>query len=88
MLIHSRTLEADHLALDQDRGKVDVLSIEAVVVSFVAPAIVECERNQLVWLARTKECPALEQATAVQIQDPRAVQARAQARQGVVQEAE
>ena len=67
MLIHSRTLVADHLALDQDRGKVDVLSIEAAAVSFVAPAIVESERNQLVGLARIKECPALEQATAVQI---------------------
>ena len=68
MLIHSRIQAANHVALDQVPGKVAEVPVEAVLAVGVAvPVVVEPERNQLVWLARRKERPALEQAMAVQI---------------------
>lgn len=89
MLIHSRTPATDQVALDQVPGKVGEVAIAAVAaVGVVARVVVEPKRNRLVWLARRKERPALEQAMAVQTKDPPSVQTKAQARRGVVQEAE
>jgi hypothetical protein len=89
MAILSRSQAVDQVALDPVHGKVDEVAVEAVgAVGVVAPVAVETERNQLVCLARRKERPALEQAMAVQIQDPFSVQTELEACQGVVQEAE
>jgi hypothetical protein len=89
MLKHSRTPATDPVALGQAPGKVGEVAIAAMAaVGVVAPVVVEPKRNRLVWLARRKERSALEQAMAVQTKDPPSVQTKAQARQGVVQEAE